>query len=207
MANAENTKYSILELKEPTASQLSDTVQLTAHSIDDIALQTLAGGNDPGHIVAFFRAVIQASARNGKLFVAIEDASQKIMGTAAWWGPGSERADPKPEKELWPDVAKFQADSVKMLEECVTAGPNGETNIPWYLNILAVDPSYQKLGIGRALIEEAQQQAHGADIMLHCSSQENIRIYTKLGFALKERIEIRGPYGEFEMSFMVLPSA
>ncbi|EEB87609.1 hypothetical protein MPER_14990, partial [Moniliophthora perniciosa FA553] len=102
--------------------------------------------------------LIQASVRNGKLFVAIEDASQKIMGTAAWWGPSGKKADLNPEEELWPDVAKFQADSVKMLEERVTTGPNGEINIPWYLNVLAVDPSYQKLGIGRALIEEAQQQ-------------------------------------------------
>ncbi|KAK7037400.1 hypothetical protein VNI00_011150 [Paramarasmius palmivorus] len=200
--------YSVLQPKVASESQVAEAVQVCLHSFEpnDIAIQTLAGGTEAEHTLTFFRTVLQSSARNEALFVAVtDDPDKKIIGVAAWLGAFSEKKESeekKPEKEVLSDVSKFQVDTVKLLKERTLSSTSGESRFPWYLNVLAVHPEYQKLGIGRAFIEEARRRAQGVDVLLHTSSEGNVQVYTRLGFTLEGKTTITGPYGEFDMFLM-----
>ncbi|KAJ5831795.1 acyl-CoA N-acyltransferase [Penicillium riverlandense] len=104
-------------------------------------------------------------------------------------------SNPEPEtldKDTWSEVSKMlMAEQNRVI--------HGQENI-WSLTIVAVNPMYQRRGIGSMLMKwacEEADKAHRDGILL--SSPAGIQLYTKFGF---EKVsEVRTPKGSLYSMF------
>ncbi|KAF9266076.1 hypothetical protein L218DRAFT_956466 [Marasmius fiardii PR-910] len=196
-------QYSIVELAQPSDEQLDELVDLCMASFksddEDISRLTLVGSNEETRTKAFFKAVVST----GKVVVAMENGSTKLLGVAAWHKPREKEVTNNVNDAAWPDLVAWKKEAADLLKE-KPAGQNHGSSVPWYLHLLAVHPKYQGLGIARAIIEDARKQSNGTELSLHASKDYNIPIYERLGFKLQKSTFIRGPYGNFTMHLLVM---
>lgn len=64
----------------------------------------------------------------------------------------------------------------------------------WYLEFIAVHPSYQGRGLGSTMMKRLLAEIDNP-VVLECTSEENIPFYEKHGFKLLERSQWRDPKG------------
>ncbi|KAG7097577.1 hypothetical protein E1B28_004914 [Marasmius oreades] len=197
-------QYSIVERTQISDDQLNELVDLCTESFgkdnrDLIVLQTLAGGREETKKKAFYKLVWST----GKLFVAVRDGSTELLGAAVWYKPRETPDETLSAQDAsWPDLVAWKKEAAEILKD---VNKSGQNIAPWYLNLIAVHPKYQGLGIGRALIEDGRRQSNGAELLLHASNEHNVQIYTRLGFTLQKSTFVRGPYGNFTMYLLAMP--
>ncbi|KAF9269954.1 hypothetical protein L218DRAFT_4106 [Marasmius fiardii PR-910] len=208
----------VVKLKNPNVDRLQDLAELCCKAYDheDPALKSLMGGN-LGLSRASFLATIGAAALGGHLFVALEGDEKDPVGVAVWWGPG-ERPFANEEQRragfyvFWNALSpagkqwhqetiytffgncKYQPELEKLATD--NLGSNGKLN-SWWLNLIAVDPAYQRRGIARQLIETIKADAGDVEIALCATTQQNASVYHILGFVLRGSTTMTGPWGEF----------
>jgi GNAT superfamily N-acetyltransferase len=64
----------------------------------------------------------------------------------------------------------------------------------WYLSLLGTDPSFQRRGVGSALLAPVLARAHEQGIPAYLETQKemNVPYYRRHGFELVEQIQARG---------------
>lgn len=64
----------------------------------------------------------------------------------------------------------------------------------WYLEFIAVHPSYQGRGLGNTMMKSLLAEVDNP-VVLECTSEQNIPFYEKHGFKLLEKSQLRDPKG------------
>ncbi|KAJ6604235.1 hypothetical protein DFH09DRAFT_1067971 [Mycena vulgaris] len=129
------------------------------HALQDPTVKTLVGG-DVSSLDAFFVASIRAAALGGKIYIATEAVDTTVIrGMAVWWGPGAEPFSTSiiaRGTRVAQNYPQYRPDFAGMTERLL--GPRGKLD-SWYLSLLAVDPSHQRRGVARALIDAVRAEA------------------------------------------------
>ncbi|KAL2022932.1 hypothetical protein VTK56DRAFT_4147 [Thermocarpiscus australiensis] len=144
--------------------------------------------------------------REGKpTFVVVDDQEdesrpEKIVGFAQWELP-SQSLPAKDGNEAGeePLPASLDGEALRANFEVMEAeakkalGPDGHSKM-WYLMILAVDPDYQRRGIGKMLLQHGLDLAaqEGRDVFL-IATAEGRNLYQSLGFR-----QIGEPYNVYD---------
>lgn len=125
----------------------------------------------------------------------------RLVGVGAWVGPGD--YPPSPWSQVRGSIGGLRAlaprppavrDGLKYLLALDKAHPKEEL---FYLTLLVVDPSVQRLGIGAALqepvLEEADEQ--GAGCYLETQNEDNLPYYRRFGYDVAQELHPvrRGP--------------
>lgn len=73
-----------------------------------------------------FRATIAAGALGGKIYLAIDEATQDVVGMSLWWGPGQDafstlvcRISWLPESDFFPTQRRATKTGILRLRLCV----------------------------------------------------------------------------------------
>ncbi|KAJ7462820.1 hypothetical protein B0H11DRAFT_2054503 [Mycena galericulata] len=126
---------------------------------------------------------------------------------ALWWPPGAEPFSTEeqrqelnafvsclsPEAQEWHRTV-YRPEFGNLTERLL--GSRGKLD-SWYLNVLAVDPQFQRRGAARALVDAVRLQANGSDLILAATNELNVGIYLCLGFKVRGSARMSGPQGEF----------
>ena len=121
---------------------------------------------------------------NGSSFVA-----KDFEGVAFWMPPGAEADEELFVEEVEKFVPKEKHETMfAVLEEMEKYHPEGA----WYLPIIAVDPSYQGLGLGSQLMKKALEKVDSDNLpaYLESSNPRNMSLYERCGFVTMGEIQI-----------------
>ena len=140
----------------------------------------------------FLTATARDAARHGRLDVA--RVGDRVVGAALWMPPGAWPASPRRKLRMTPAL------TVALLAAAGGARPwlrtgaalDEDTGDEWYLIALGIDPSAQRRGAGRRLLDPVltRADADGAAVGLHTSDPANVAYYLRSGF------EVSRPLGE-----------
>ncbi|KAJ7183098.1 hypothetical protein C8R46DRAFT_507365 [Mycena filopes] len=158
----------------------------------------MVGGSDASLKDLIFRAMLRAGELAGQVYFATDDSTQRIVGVAIWFPPGTSLFESEEQKalgfndfmeKLSPETKAFWRDSYlpvvhKFLAEIL--GPDG-TRDSQYLNQLATDPLFQRKGIATTLLKTVHNKFADADtppLFAHCAANEkNARFYESCGYS------------------------
>lgn len=62
--------------------------------------------------------------------------------------------------------------------------------MPWYVEIIAVRPSFHGEGLGGKLLRLIIDMSEGEPIVLECTTRANTEFYRKFGFEIVKEIEL-----------------
>lgn len=137
---------------------------------------------------------------HAKYMKAVHSSSGKILGVAKWSIITNE--NPKYDKPRTSQVDDMDQDETKSYQQYLAtqffaerrdAIARSNNNI-MCLDILAVDPSYQRRGIACALVAWGTRTADGTDLEIIVEgSAAGRNVYEKHGFVLTKKIQIQVP--------------
>ena len=172
-------------------SNIDDAADVVARAFFDDPLERYMLPDDGARLKASwarFRNVL----RYGHLFGEVYTTAESLGATAMWLPPGeTEMTDERMAKagmfEL-PAIVGQEAFSrfipvIDVFDELHAS----DAPVPhWYLLVIGVDPSKQRTGLGRALIEPmlTRADAEGVPCYLETANETNLGFYTHLGFAI-----------------------
>ncbi|KAJ7042688.1 hypothetical protein C8F04DRAFT_1252099 [Mycena alexandri] len=203
--------FAVISLRtaENLDAQIDQLVDLCLRAYDqaDTSIRALVGG-DVSLLGDFFRATLRAGALGGaSIYIATEATDTLIRGMALWWGPGVEAfSTAEQQRELQAFVSKlsdaaqqwhrtvYRPDFANLTE--ILLGSRGKLD-SWYLNLLAVDPEHQRLGVARALIDAANH----SELTLAATSELNVSIYRRLGFRVRGSMRMAGQVGDWSQQW------
>ncbi|KAJ7785852.1 hypothetical protein B0H16DRAFT_1875979 [Mycena metata] len=192
--------FEVTLLENATEAQIDELVQLCLQAYDqaDTSIRALVGG-DVFLLGDFFGASLRAGVLGGaSIYIATEATDTLIRGMALWWGPGVEAFSTTEQQAFvskLSDAAQqwhktvYRPDFANLTERLL--GPRGKLD-SWYLNLLAVDPEHQKLGVARALIDAANH----SELTLAATNELNVGIYRRLGFRVRGSMKMAGQVDE-----------
>jgi len=121
-----------------------------------------------------------------------------LSGAAVWYRPGAYKKgrfrSTTQMARLLPNAAATGARSMVMMRlyRCIEAAHPSDEH--WYLHILGVDPSCQRTGVGRAVIEPVLERcdSEGLPAYLVTQKPENVPWYERSGFEVRDELRVRG---------------
>jgi ribosomal protein S18 acetylase RimI-like enzyme len=117
-------------------------------------------------------------------------------GAALWLGPGAQRLPLSRQVRMLPGMvrlfgARGMPAAMRALAELDARAPR---EAHWHLSLLGVAPERQGAGIGSALLrpilERCDREVRAA--YLETANRGNLRFYERHGFAVRERVDLRG---------------
>ncbi|HQU26794.1 MAG TPA: GNAT family N-acetyltransferase [Acidimicrobiales bacterium] len=148
-------------------------------------------------IAALHRAALAHLGPAGRRSVA-RGADGRVLGVAAWLAPGGFPPPVREQVARLPAVLSAFAPHLGALRIAARAEAATVARHPrephWYLQLLAVEPSAQRTGIGAALLAPVLEQvdAEGAPAYLETQDETNLAYYARAGFALEARVDLGG---------------
>ncbi len=141
-------------------------------------------------------AGVDDALRHGEVWVARRDAA--TLGAAVWYPPGGAERGPlrsgRQVARLFPNGIATGARIPAMLR-LLRAIEHARPDPPYYyLEILGVDPAFQRRGIGDALLAPLLRRCDDEMTTAHLETHkyDNVGWYARSGFATADRIEVRG---------------
>lgn len=141
-------------------------------------------------VVAFVSAELRIAASAGQVDLAV-DATGRVLGAALWASPGGYpfplATSAAAMARVLPRLGIAAARRLPQLLRVERAHPSEPH---WYLVAVGVDPTAQRSGVGRALIEHRFPQADsgGVPIYLETFNPANRPYYRALGFIEREAV-------------------
>lgn len=142
-----------------------------------------------------WRTNVKATLRYGELYA----TSPELEGVAAWLPPGNNYLSP------WQALMAAPIDTLRFLRHGGTRVLAGmefveemeKRNAPmphWHFGPIGVDPDFQGQGLASKLIRPMLERidAEGLPVCLETNTEENIAIYERFGFEVKERADMPG---------------
>lgn len=211
--------FTVKRVLNPTDEEIDACVNLFVDLMkEDRSVQSLVGSNE-SLIPPMVRAMLRAGTLEGEYYIATDEAGT-FAGYAMWMPPGrdlfgtdAQRALglnefmgglSDPTKEYWKNtyMARFPGFVQEQL------GPTGKTDA-WWLHQAMVRRQFQRRGVAKALIEVVLEKARDNSETLGTTttSDENIPVYTALGFKHKATTIIPSPLGEWPIHLLELRTA
>jgi GNAT superfamily N-acetyltransferase len=192
---------------QPPAGVSIEVLTLDLSTLDEIArVSTEAFADDPFFVFLipeerarrralgiFFRAMVGES-KPVALVYGARDTSARLVGVAAFVRPGGWPLPiPAQLRQLRSALVamiprpKALLDGSRYLFAIERIHPKDEL---WYLQLLAVDPSVQRGGIGGALQEQVYPQADndGLDSYLETQKEANLAYYRRFGYEVEREL-------------------
>ncbi|KAJ6577323.1 hypothetical protein B0H19DRAFT_553612 [Mycena capillaripes] len=166
-------------------------------------------GGDESLKDPIFRAMIRAGELAGEVYFAIDNISNKVVGVAIWFPPGKSLEEQRAlgfdqfMGKLSPETRAFWSNSyVPVVDQFLAEllGPDG-TRESHYLNQLATDPAFQKMGIATLLLKTVHDrfpESGTRPMFAHCAANEqNARFYESCGYTVKGKMFMEAPTGGY----------
>lgn len=198
---------SVMATFQPPARISIDGLQLDRTTLDEIAVvATEAFADDPFFVFLmpeermrrralriFFRASVKAS-RSSSVVHGARDSSGRLVGVAVFVRPGGWPL-PLPAQlgQLGSGLSamilrpRALLDGSRYLFAIESVHPKDEM---WYLELLAVDPSVQRGGIGGAMqmLVYPQADREGQDSYLETQKEDNLVYYRRFGYEIEKEL-------------------
>ncbi len=185
------------EIRPLAADQVSAAVASAARAFHDDPLFNFFEPDlvkQSHRLPAFMRATILDTLPMAETYTATVDGKAKAV--AAWLPPGgyprSARREVRFNLRVLPSmlrVGRRMPTAVRLLTTIDRAHPKIEH---WYLSLLAVDPSLQRRGVGRALLAPVLERCdrEGLPAYLETQKESNVAWYRGLGFELVDTLRL-----------------
>ncbi|KAH7101795.1 hypothetical protein BKA62DRAFT_702319 [Auriculariales sp. MPI-PUGE-AT-0066] len=155
-----------------------------------------ASGGDISVSEYIYRSFVATTLLEGEVFVASHADSHPdaIDAIALWFPPGVDFLSSERQQAVWEDVfgKRLNADGrcfwETQYEHAVHQATTrsklsaNELTQMWHLQILAVRPSMQGRGLGKALVKDMQAKAVGQKMRLETFTEKNVKLYENWGF-------------------------
>ena len=117
--------------------------------------------------------------------------TESFAGAAIWLPPGVFGDERKISSWVSENVPEQRLETLeKVLEELDKYHP--KTNCCWYLALLAVDPAFQRIGLGSIMMKHVNRllDNNGSQGYLESSNAKNIALYQRHGFEVMGEIKV-----------------
>ncbi|KAJ7161206.1 hypothetical protein C8R46DRAFT_1106717 [Mycena filopes] len=137
---------------------------------------------DTTYIGPFCKSAVVAGLLGGEVYVAETVDTKKIIACAVWFGPGHTMFDTPEQRQhsLESLMASFDKDPPGLFlprYDSFLASTIGEgtKHAAWHLQTLAVDPEYQRQGVGKLLVNAIVEKAVPTKTALcvECATETN----------------------------------
>jgi ribosomal protein S18 acetylase RimI-like enzyme len=144
----------------------------------------------------FFRAAIYPNLPFDATAVAVD--GDRVVGVGSWLPPGAHPLDRRAEVLRYalgapavPLLGRRLPHAIKLLETIERLHIHEPH---WYLAVLAVDPEYQRRGIGAQLLEPVLSRCDADGLLAYLETQkpENVAWYRRFGFEVRDEVHVRG---------------
>ncbi|KAJ7873482.1 hypothetical protein B0H14DRAFT_3438257 [Mycena olivaceomarginata] len=197
---------------DPETPELSQMVDVLTRAFSNDAFTAIVTGHRPhsldvSHARVLSKYSLTAGLLGGEVYVAEITDVAKIVGCAIWFPPGRALYDSDDQKRLalQPLLASFSKDLRRWWDDflpkyvkfiAVAVGEAGELH-SWRLQTLAVDPDYQRKGVGTLLVNTIAPTAAltKTPLCVDCSEVTNVEVYQHLGFQLMPKEKGGDLYG------------
>ncbi len=166
-----------------------------AFSRDAYATGLLPSGDVTSQLYKIFKVQLKHTFKyGGHVWLAIDAATDELLGVSEWGAPGTNPGFLSQAPELPAYLSVFRS---RILDAAITDN-NAEKHRPlvphWYLKAIGTTEQARGRGAGSALIRHrlAEADATGTPAYLESSSEANMPYYEKFGFVERSRIPSRG---------------
>jgi ribosomal protein S18 acetylase RimI-like enzyme len=118
--------------------------------------------------------------------------TEDLTGSALWFAPGRHGDDERIGRLIEDTIAPERKEATYQLFAAMESNHPEERH--WFLPLIAVDPAYQGMGLGGALLADMTRRLDldGMPAYLDCSNVLNIPLYERHGFEIVAEIRIDG---------------
>lgn len=166
--------------------ELSVAVELCARAMSDNPIHIRVFGTVPEkrvqRLVRFFTGMLAYVHRKGQLYGAYE--KQKLVGVIGLFPPNQCKPSVLDFLRLVPSfmLSTYWFRLGRLARWLIIWAIKDPAQPHWHLGPLAVDPAWQRQGIGSQLLEFACEKGQGDYLYLETDKIENVRFYEKYGF-------------------------
>ncbi|KJA19230.1 hypothetical protein HYPSUDRAFT_69399 [Hypholoma sublateritium FD-334 SS-4] len=210
--------FRVQRVLNPTEARLAEAANLFTDLMkNNLGALSLAGG-EASLMNYQALALLRVGSLYGEYYEATDDEGN-LLGFTMWMPPGQEMFSTEEQRRLGFNyfmqmlsseaenyfktkyVAQFPGFVASLL------GPRGKID-SWWLHMAMIRHDRQRKGVLRALVDIVRAKAEDAgEYLATCTTNDdNIRVYTGLGFAYKGSTEMESPWGKwpihvFKMDF------
>jgi len=145
-----------------------------------------------------FRLVTQLATPAGRIQVACDETTGKILAAAVWMPPGTWKSPPSTVLRALPAVIAAGGHQTGRILGRLTALEHAHPTEPphWYLSCVGTSPTVRGTGVGSLLMKAAldEQDTAGSPAYLESSNERNLSFYQRLGFVVRSEFTAKaGP--------------
>ncbi|THU95813.1 hypothetical protein K435DRAFT_723318 [Dendrothele bispora CBS 962.96] len=201
--------YTVQRIESPSAEEIDQAVALFVSLMKDgVTTQCLVGGDLS--LVDLMARSIRAGCLAGEYYNATTVEDGKMIGFCLWMPPGEDLFNTEEQRalgltdfmsKLSPEGKEFYKGTYlkvfpSFVGECI--GPTGKKD-GWWLHMAMTAPEYQRQEVATSLINLVKEKAskHGDVLALAVSAEENVPVYSSMGFQNKGKTTVSSEWGEF----------
>ncbi|KAF9476014.1 hypothetical protein BDN70DRAFT_882975 [Pholiota conissans] len=201
--------FRVQRVVNPTEAQLCEAADLFADLMKtNLGAVSLAGG-DISLMPLQALALLRAGALAGEYYEATNEEGEMI-GYTMWMPPGQEMFSTAEQRRLGFDefMAKLSEEAKTYFKTKYIAefpgfvasllGPTGKID-SWWLHMAMVRRDFQRQGVLRTMVKVVREKAEkrGEYLATCTTNDDNIRVYTGLGFDYKGSTSMDSPWGQW----------
>lgn len=180
-------KISSYTIQSLSQCDLREAVAICVSAMHDnpIHIQVFGQANSlrKSRLKRFFRGLLAYVYRKGELYGAF--ANQTLIGVIGMLPPTHCKPSAYDFLRLLPTLVTSNSPigTVRLAVWLSTWARLDPTTPHWHLGPLAVDPEWQKKGVGTQLLQFVCKQGAGDNLYLETDKQSNVNLYEKFGFS------------------------
>lgn len=206
-----SSPVSVQRVEKPTEDEVNASVAICVALMETNVAAISLSGADPALMDPMVRCTLRACVHSGEFYTAT-DKTGEVIGFSLWMPPGQELFSTPEQRSLGftdfmnslPEIGKQYYATTYLAEfpGFVTSALSPTTKLDsWWCHQLMVRTEYQRKGVARALLAPVIDKAkrNGDTLALSTTNDDNIPVYTRLGFILKGSKTIPSPWGDWPL--------